>query len=420
MSKLTTLIKTLPGVEGYINTTSVVNLDVSLLVEDVIKAGLISTLNVVLHGEKGRGKTQLMRSVNNQFFNSQGTAIRAHPDLRIKDLYEDFKLESMEMTLNGHIDNLMTEVDEINRAPALVQNEIFNVCDGYINFKGRKVILGKGFHVVLATANIGTNYNGTFAMDDALKERFHLTLDMNNYPTKTLDNLSIVKDAFNPRPKDHSKKDLSDKIQEINGLLKSKQFDLDGYVALLYIMEALDYCQRSDNKSKLTVIKSIPSKCHGCNRLGKACGYISPSPPRVITATKSLAAAFRAITDAKTGEEKNVNYNDVMEAAMFTIPYSGLLNTQWVVKNHNSNELLAAQTLKSQFLGDIMAKKDGLVTGLEESMKGHLRKKTLDSFKDHWAFYGRILDHINTYASENGSLYKKNKTDVGGVISMFL
>lgn len=398
----------LPAISEYKNRTVIAYTGKELNVEQVSIAGIIAGLNVLLLGEKGMGKTQLMRGINNKLFNGNGTSIRAHPDLRVKDVYEKFSIEDFQTSMNGLVENVFTEIDEINRAPTMVQNELFHICDGYILFKGKRVELGKGFHSVMASANMG--YAGTFDMDDALRDRFHVTIDLNEYPTTSDDDLEFLVDTFDPRPKDAGFSDHVKDILLLNQEVRNQKFKPEAYVTLLYLMSSLDYCERSSNKSKLSVIKDLPNLCDSCNRLGSGCGYIKPGSKRTVTAVKSLAASMRLIADID-GEERNlVGYEDVLEAFGFVAPYSGMFNEQWVAKNYHSSDVQAVKEVKKQIRADIESKMEYLATGLSEAMSGNLKERTVNKFTNHWKFYTNMLTSINNNAKQYGSWFK-NKTD---------
>lgn len=110
-------VKDLPKFPVYRNSSEVVNLGGSLGIEDVVLAGVLAELNILLIGERGEGKTQIMDDVNNSLFGGRGTYIRARPDMRTKELYEFFDIKKLRRELADLIKAPLTMIDEINRAP---------------------------------------------------------------------------------------------------------------------------------------------------------------------------------------------------------------------------------------------------------------------------------------------------------------
>ncbi len=111
-----------------------------------------------------------MEEVNLLYFAEKGIYIRARPDMKLREIFEKFNIEKMKVELKDIKDAPFTMIDEINRAPPVIQNEFFHILDGYIEFEKRKIPLGKGYHIVFATANyenegVITRYQGIFRMD---------------------------------------------------------------------------------------------------------------------------------------------------------------------------------------------------------------------------------------------------------------
>lgn len=85
-------VQELPESRIYHNSTPVIN---NLNVWNILKAAVISNLNILLIGERGEGKTQLQNEVKSLFFGDRATYIRMRDNLRIKDLYEVYNLRKL-------------------------------------------------------------------------------------------------------------------------------------------------------------------------------------------------------------------------------------------------------------------------------------------------------------------------------------
>ena len=89
-------LRRLPQPKIYKNSTEVCRIKgTPLNLWDVVTAALIARLNILLVGERGEGKTQLATEINDTYFGGRGTLIRAHPDLKIKDIYTALNLEKL-------------------------------------------------------------------------------------------------------------------------------------------------------------------------------------------------------------------------------------------------------------------------------------------------------------------------------------
>jgi len=415
--KLLEKVRKLPHFPVYRNSTEVVNLGVSLSVEDVVKAAIIGELNILLIGERGEGKTQLMQDINSCLFGNRGTYIRARPDMKTKELYELFNIEKLKKELSEKVRAPLTQIDEINRTPPIVQNEFFHMCDGYIEYDGKPVTLGEGFHITIASANVvNERYGGTFEMDDAILDRFSIVINIDNYPTKVKDDLEIITSpsASNPRiyssnGKDHTQ-EISEIVKEIKRIREEK-FDLDAYVALLYLKRGLDYCELFG--SKRIISYAIPSICkkNNCGRLREEnCGYIRPISERTTEAISALAPALRVIADSKNGNRKGmVTYKEIIEAFKLAAPYAGILDLSWIRNSYYSNPNLALDNLAKQIEQKFLQKKEEAKVGLKVSFRGKLSDEIRSRFTGEWEFFSQILEEINSLGEKYGNLLPRLK-----------
>jgi len=403
--KLLKMIRDLPRFPVYRNSTPVVNIDgISLIMEDVVKAAIFSELNILLIGERGEGKTQLMQDVNYSLFGGKGTYIRARPDMKTRELYELFNIEQLKKELSPKVKAPLTQIDEINRTPPIVQNEFFHMCDGYIEYEGEPITLGDGFHITIASANVkNERYGGTFEMDDAILDRFSLVLNIDHYPTQAKDDLEIITSPSGKNPKlvRVPGQDYTHQIREICREIKNireNNFDLDAYVALLYLKRGLDYC--IIKKSKRLISYAIPMICkqRNCVRLREEnCGYIRPLSERTTEAVAALAPALRVMADAKEGKEKGVvTYREILEAFRLAAPYAGILDLVWVRNSYFSNPNIALDELIKIINRKFLEKKEEAKVAVNFALKGKLNDEIKDRFTGEWSFFAEILEDINS------------------------
>ncbi|MBE0477872.1 AAA family ATPase [Candidatus Aerophobetes bacterium] len=399
------MVNALPGFPVYRNSTPVITLNgTSLNIEDVVKAALLSELNILLIGERGEGKTQLMQDINGCLFGGKGTYIRARPDMKTKELYELFNLNTLKKELSPKVKISLTQIDEINRTPPIIQNEFFHMCDGYIEYEGKSVSLGEGFHVTVASANVkNERYGGTFEMDDAILDRFSLVVNIDHYPTQTKDDLEIMTSpgGKNPKLTRVEEKDWTANIKDICSHLKTmreEKFDLDAYVALLYLKRGLDWCLIK--KSKRFISYAIPTVCkqRNCPRLKEEdCGYIRPLSERAVEAVAALAPSLRLIADAKKGKgEGTVTYREILESFRLVTPYAGILDLVWVRNSHFSNPNFALDKIVERVNSKFLEKKEEAKVAVNFALKGKLDDRIKERFAEEWSFFLELLDEIDS------------------------
>jgi len=418
--KLLEMVQKLPRFPVYRNSTPVLHINgVSLSVEDVVKAAIIGELNILLVGERGEGKTQLMEDINKSLFGGRGTYIRARPDMKTRELYELFNIKELKKELSAEVKAPLTQIDEINRTPPIVQNEFFHMCDGYIEYEGRPITLGDGFHITIASANVkNERYGGTFEMDDAILDRFSLVLNIDHYPTRARDDLEIITSSsgknpklVRPRAEDHTQE-----IIEINKELtkmREKCFDVDAYVALLYLKRGLDFCIIKG--SKRIISYAIPAVCkqRNCMRLKEeSCGYVRPVSERTAEAIAALAPALRLMADAKVGKgEGKVTYREILEAFRLATPYAGILDLVWVRNFYFSNPNLALNELVDRIQRKFLEKKEEAKVALNFALKGKLNDDIRGRFTGEWRFFTEVLEEINLVGKKIPHLLQELKNE---------
>ncbi len=412
-------IKKLPQPKIYKNSTEVVRIrGVSLTLWDVILAAVISGLNILIVGERGEGKTQLAQELNNTCFGGKGTFIRAHPDLKTKDIYTALNLEKLSsakgdthqaIEVAKTVKNPLTILDEINRVPQITQNQALSILDGYISLPERNenIFFGvDGFHIGIATANLGRLYSGTFPFDPAYLDRSHLIINVDNFPPTTIDLIKIQQEDINPRVKSSDKEDHTQDIVEIWHNLKNMSLSLDGLIADLYLKKNLDYCVKSPTRRKTTVKDDIPNMCQGCSsemeegKLGDVCGYVIPTSTRSFKAYKALAFGLCAIADAKVGKSTFTfpGYEEILQAFRITAPYSGMLDPAWVRRDHHGNPYLAIDFLYRRIRSNIEERIDYIKKAFSDAFFGKLNSDSIDVLGEEWSWLGEILNEINLIA----------------------
>ncbi|MFQ6066377.1 MAG: AAA family ATPase [bacterium] len=413
----------LPKARVYKNSTEVCRLrGAPLTIWDVIMAAIISGLNILVVGEKGEGKTQLAVDVNSSLFGGRGTFIRAHPDLKTRDIYTSLNLETLAsgkgdthqaLELAESIKNPLTILDEINRVPQITQNQALSILDGYISLaeKSGRFFFGiDGYHIGLATANLTKGYGGTFPFDPAYLDRSHLILNVDNFPPGTRDLIEIQQQDTTPRVILPEPEDFTDKIIHIWQQMKNAKLSLDGLIADLYLKRNLDYCERSPTGRKSTVRDDIPAMCQGClsegkvTGIGDVCAYVVPATTRSFKAFRALAFGLTTVSQAKSEISANEppGYLEILQAFRLTAPYSGIFDSSWVKRQHHGNPYLASDFLYRKLKSELEEKADYIKKGFYDALSGTLTSEEMKILGEEWRWLEEILTEINK-VSRNSS-----------------
>lgn len=399
----------LPELHYYRNSSLIRNFRKPLTISDIIKIALIGKLNTLLIGERGEGKTHLMEEINSLYFAEKGIYIRARPDMKLREVFEKFNIEKMKLELKEIKDTPFTMIDEINRAPPVIQNEFFHILDGYIEFENKKIPLGKGYHIVFATANyendgVITRYHGIFRMDASLLDRFHLIINLDHFTPSPLDTIEIIGNGISI--KKANKKDFSEHFKKMSKEIHKIPLTLDAIITILYLRYALNYCERTSFLSKKELISKIPSICEGCHRLGEGCGYIYPPSTRFLKSLVIFSKAKAYYLRARGLKKNFIDYEDILEDFSFLVPWNGIINDYFVDEKYSGDILKAVMSLKNKIKREIEERKESIKKVLVLSLKGKKDRTELKVLNGPWNFVKEITESIFEIAKKEGDLLK--------------
>jgi len=389
----------------YRNTTKVLTLGgIDLSLWDVVKAGLSARLNLGLYGGAGMGKSQLLADVQALFGNNSGYVLGRN-DLDVKSLYREMNFAGLKEALEqggkisqqdisqvtAQIYRPLIVVEEINRAAEFVQNQLFNIFEGFIEIDGKKYSLGGSelktfkdldgtewtqnvrYSVGVWSANFGNGATGTVSMAKALKERSHLIIDVDNFSPKASDLDGILlgsggevrlKDQENPT--DGTKLFIGAFEQFKQSAYTPNPVELGQELLLFrYLVLGLDYipCAAADNSKR--VMKEVwPGKAEEDN-LGNTdeekilYRTVYPASVRGAMTIITLARALREYVQAKSPAAQPSVLDSVMESFKLVGAYSGMLeNPQRIREQYVGNPYKAASDIGKKIKERLDAKKD--------------------------------------------------------------
>ena len=386
----------------YRNSTEIVP---GKAVKDVVKACLIKRLNLFLLGESGEGKTQLENDVL-ALFGNDGFFELGRNDLTVKDIFVRLRLDKLREAKTSDEIREITEqtghpvyvIDELTRCIPAVQNQFFNVGDGFFTDYGKKYPLGKhGYSILVASGNIGNGrYVGTSDTDRALLDRMHVVLDVDYAPKRSTDTLEILATKKDPRVSEGDGKNYTDTILRAHNELKNRTPTLLQYAAAMYLGHGLDYCEDLTGKSKRQNKQAWPGCVTGHDKGGDA-ALIFPFSTRGLITTLALAQGLEFVAEAK-GQPYASGVEPVLDAAYIIGAQSGVLSPAAIDATFNSNPYAAMRAVVEGIRGEFAAKSDLLQQSIHAAAQGNTNG--LDQYTGRWAFMRDVLTDAANNARE--------------------
>ncbi len=403
---------------------------VSLDIKDFLIIGAITNSGILFTGKSGGGKTHLAKMAMNAVYGSGNYANRtitpgmneeAFLDIdfgKIKDgsTLKEAMSETPILTKPGVI------LNEVNRAPALIQNILIPYLEFEFNIKGLDFPVGlalptgKGrYQFRILTINEGTEYKGIATMDKAVRDRMVIEVPIDQFKSLKQDIRDMVKHRKSSAiAVEETKESLTDMVMRLHQRLV--EIPLGGLSAefLVYI-SGMSNCIKSPTGSKEGIEFKL-DLCKGCHHAAfcnNICGNVyAPTNRSLInleTVAKGIAAvrAYKALikstqrekTDSKRARaisdfmkseflvNLEVTPEDILACAPFVLYSKIQINDQWVQKHFQGSRFLAVQTVIqtacAKFLTFYKDHQDDLVTyassgngtGMIEFLKKYAKEK---------------------------------------------
>jgi hypothetical protein len=346
--------------------------------------GIASGLNVLTVGGTRTGKSAIMRGIGGGLFGKGYGFIQIDPSIT-KDLLMNVIFSSMDPKNNKTLKEALVPTDafnkpffafdEVNRMPPQTASQYNNLLDnGIVNFEGGgtatpgirikegKVVNentpgAKPFQVKFGTANVGSQYSGTFQFDKASRNRWHITLDLDLYPISYEDSKRIEAQGGYaiPQPVDNETADAAIRtIVKLND--KIKRIEVDEVASdLISYLERMNQCYESPDGLKTKILGfDAGTNCDACPGSAKnssVCGNVYALPPGVADNLTTLMKAFSAYRIHKIPEsEKKATIQDVFHVAPFVLADKLDISDNWVQKYGRSSDANALKlVLKEAF-----------------------------------------------------------------------
>ena len=434
----------------YKNSRQVVLGGIPFTARDVlVKAPLLTKLNMFYLGDRGEGKTQLAHDIN-AYFGKNSCYASGRPDFEPSEVFRQLNAQALGKVLRGEaspedvaqIEKLTENVgrnlfyiDELNRCPPITQNYFFDLMDGKIVFQGKILPLGnKGYSVGFASANSGNAYNGTFEMDAALLDRMHMAVDITHpdFFTTAGDVFDIVSGSKkDPRASVpiESGEGLTDQILAMHETFKQRPISPVLCAMVPYFNMGLDYIEGSTKHSKRAMKKSWPNS-RGL-RQDTDENKIYPLSKRALFGVMALTSGLEMIAEAtgkipsgKTSADLDKSELELfLDALKLTVPFSGVISPQYIESECDGDAYTAFENIlggSSARRREIMDKAPKISDAMLLAERGKTNTALLDEISASEGEWQPVRDAIVHYAEstqrENtqGDVIAQAKKNSGG------
>ncbi len=389
--------------QNYKNSTEVVP---GIAMEDIVKSCLLGRLNLLLIGDTGEGKTQLENDILGLFGN-KGFFEQGRNDLTVREMFTKLNLDKIDKNkstegikeITANAKHLVYVIDELTRCIPAVQNQFFNLFDGFITIDGQKYQLGKdGYSIGIASGNVGNGrFVGTSEVDRALLDRMHLIIDADAFPKSSSDTLDVLISKKDPRVSSAESTDKTEQILQAHKEFTEKSNPtLLQYVAAMYLVHGLDYLDSVQGNSKRKNKNAWPG-CVKNHAKGSDAALIYPFSTRSAISTLTLAKAFEEVRKAKDNAYQD-SLEAVFDAAYLIGAQSGVLAPAAVNQHYDGNTYSAMQAVMDGIRNEFSTKKDVLMQAIKSAQKG--TAKHLTEFEGRWAYMKDILNRTANSAKK--------------------
>ena len=381
----------------YRNSNEVASLGgVPIYMNDVVDACLIGRLNLFLQGDTGSGKTQLAKDAMSYFPNS--LFILGRNDMDTRELFQQVNLEKLRTAksseelkeVTSKVNTNLIVVDELPNCVPAVRAQLFNLFDGYIEINGVPYPIGSGYSVGIATGNIGQRFTeSSNELGRALRDRMHVTVDVDYFHPKPSDTSEILTGNTNPRVEfyenlENMSRDLIQKYNEI----ASKPVPLEKIIIANYLIHGLDHCSGG---SKRAMKEAWPTQLEN-HEQGSDVGLVLPVS---IRGAKSIVRLSQALDEI--AKERGISPNpfeSMMLAYKLVSTYSGVLNDAAVRSNYGENHYKAMDAVISTTTTQFNEQSSNIAAGLEMVKQGKKDIKILGKFRGRWGFMKDTLEGL--------------------------
>lgn len=421
--------------EGYINTREIISVgNTGLDLKDILILGAICGTDCLFTGKTGSGKTRLANLTMMGLFGKENyTNKTVTPAMQPDDFLDiDFEIMRKGGTLQKAIKplSIITKpgvvLNEVNRAPGVIQNYLIPFLDKEIDIQGKDFLVGikldndERYQFRIITINEGEDY-AVEGMDKALRDRTVIEVPVDMFYQTCVDSLIMLRSQniqYAPDKDAFSADGVIKDVIEAFHFVRSIELDESVLMFLAYL-SGMSYCSKV--KSSPPIKESInfsPKICDiGCHFRGETntnihnlCGNVYTPSQRALINLQRVArgVAFMRFVKSDTDEEQPlVTIEDIRAAAPFVLYNKIGMEEPWVEKHYQGNRWEAIKHVMSQ----INDRYNALVSNLAvDPARPHLSfnkdaiEKYAEQHNDVWVYRLAELSMLDKLAADMNAL----------------
>lgn len=333
--------------------------------------------------------------------------------------------------LTSKINTRLCVVDELPNCVPAVRAQLFNMFDGFIEVGGKAYPFGNHFSAVypngdvklieghmevsdlqkmraegieiksdsysigIATGNMGQRF--TESSNDigrALRDRMHVTIDVDHFHPQPYDTLAILDADTNPRVSFSAEtQDESQRIIEQHGKIKTQAIPAEKLITALYFVHGLDHCNTKKGEgSKRKMKEAWPTELPDREQTSVD-GLVLPLSMRAAKSVLRLSQSLDYVASAK-GAQNISPFDSMLQAYRLVAPYSGVLYEPNVHSQHSGDHYAAINSVIANTQEEFTRNADNLSSGADMVQKGKLDNRAMDKFKGRWQFMRNLLEGL--------------------------
>lgn len=358
---------------GYIRSVSLCTYPsscggASLDLRDLLLVAAVTESDVLITGKTGSGKTRLANGLMEGLFGREGGYSKTClPTMNPSEFMEmDFPAilegrKTLSQAVSG-IRALMKPgvvLNEVNRAPAVIQSLLIALLDRELEVQGVPVEMGRPwaggrYQLRILTINEGELYR-VQELDPAIRDRMTIEIPIDAFPQSKHDVQVMLSKApgssRNPVPTGSGAgrsagpqaEDLFDHVIQVRRAAEEVRVHPRARLFLNYL-SGLSYCIRAPRGTKESIALS-PEVCEGCHHHSaffNLCGNIMAPSARILIRLQQMAQALALFRVWKSGVEERpeVLPVDIVQAAPFLLYSKLYLNPLWLRTAGNRSQPL--------------------------------------------------------------------------------